>query len=814
MTEELEANCGQHNSSSPLASNPLADEIAHEQGYVAMLYNRLDALRERAAGHLDVAHRGPHAGHDQAMTERQSFHELYTKRLSQLRAVERGLCFGRLDYDDETRFYIGRLGMFDDDYEPLLIDWRAPVAQAFYGATPARRLDIRRRRHLRTRGRTVIGIDDDVLDLDGLDEKERRGLSGEAALLASLTSGRTGRMNEIVATIQAEQDRVIRSDLAGILVVDGGPGTGKTVVALHRAAYLLYTYRQRLARSGVLIIGPNATFTRYIDQVLPSLGETDVVLATIGELYPGVVATSTDAPLAARVKGDPRMADVVAAAVVQRQRVPDDALEIVVDAEVYRLDRATCLRARERARTRARRAGELANRARRHFVRDVLSALTRQAVDRLGRDLLEEADVEDIRRELASAPLVRAAIDGLWPELTPTSFLADLYSSPDLLAAAAPDLSEAERAALLRPGPPSAQRWTPSDVPLLDEAAELLGDTDLAVFAASAAAIRDAAELAEETAYARAGVELQQVYEQLDIVGNEIDPVAAGVAARYRESGTAGPLSDGMLDDRGWVYGHVIVDEAQELSAMAWRMLMRRCPARSMTVVGDIAQASAPGAARDWAEVLDLYAKGRWRRERLTVNYRTPVEIMAVAADVLAAIDPALEPPNSVRDGDRPWCRQVEAEELPEALQQVVESELADLDATTEPADDAASGQEGEASGATGERRGPAGRLALIVPDDRLVELVEVVRSAHPEAAAGGSPAVLDARVAVLTVTQAKGLEFDAVVVIDPAAILAGSARGAGDLYVALTRATRRLGVLAAGPLPEVLARLRVDAKV
>ncbi|GAA2758577.1 HelD family protein [Actinopolymorpha rutila] len=459
-----------------------------------MLYDRLDALRERTHSRLDAAHRGEHALNHQSMSERQSYHELLTGRLSQLRAVERGLCFGRLDNDDDTRLYIGRIGLFDDDYEPVLIDWRAPVAQAFYGATPARRLGIRRRRHLRTRGRTVVGIEDDVLDLatlDDMDDTERRQLSGEAALLASLTAGRTGRMNEIVATIQAEQDQVIRSDLAGILVVEGGPGTGKTVVALHRAAYLLYTHRARLAGRGVLIVGPNSTFTRYIDQVLPSLGETDVVLATLAELYPGVSATGRDEPLAARVKGDPRMADVVAAAVRDRQRVPGHDLELVVDREPYLLSRATCERARERARARADRDGELANRARRHFVRDILGALTRQAVDRLGADLLGDADVEDIRRELAGSPEVRTAIDDLWPELTPTELLADLYSSADLLAAAAPDFTAAEREALLRPGPPAAQRWTPADVPLLDEAAEHLGELDRAVYAAAQAERRE-----------------------------------------------------------------------------------------------------------------------------------------------------------------------------------------------------------------------------------------------------------------------------------------------------------------------------------
>ncbi|MFD2081506.1 DNA helicase IV [Actinopolymorpha cephalotaxi] len=783
-----------------------------------MLYDRLDSLRERAQRRLDAVHRGEHALTHQSMSERQSYHELLTGRLSQLGAVERGLCFGRLDNDDDTRLYIGRIGLFDDDYEPVLVDWRAPAAQAFYGATPARRLGVRRRRHLRTHDRTVVGIEDDVLDLATLgdmDDTERRQLSGEAALLASLAAGRTGRMNEIVATIQAEQDRVIRSGLAGILVVEGGPGTGKTVVALHRAAYLLYTHRARLARRGVLIVGPNPTFTRYIDQVLPSLGETDVVLATLAELYPGVSASGEDEPLAARVKGDPRMADVVAAAVRDRQRVPEHDLELVVDGEPYVLSRAVCERVRDRARARAGRDGELANRARRHFVRDILGALTRQAVDRLGADLLGDADVQDIRRELAAAPEVRAALDGLWPELTPTELLADLYSSADLIASAAPEFTAAERAALLRPGPPAAQRWTPADVPLLDEAAEHLGELDRAVYAAAAAERRERGEVTEETGYARAGVELQQEYEEfaddVTTTDDDVDPLAEGVVRRYRGDEGGGPVSEGALGDRQWVYGHVIVDEAQELPAMAWRLLMRRCPARSMTLVGDLAQASAPGAPATWAEVLDLWAQGRWRRERLTVNYRTPAPIMALAADVLATIDPDAAPPGSVRDGAEPWWRPVEEAELAPALSAAVDEELAALAAGANPSGDHADGDH------SSDRGEPAGRLAVIVPESRFAGLGRQLRAVRTDVALGGSPAVLDARVALLTVAQAKGLEFDSVVVVDPAAILEAvrpgacatyDAHGAGDLYVALTRATRRLGVVTTGPLPDVLARL------
>ncbi|MGH3491162.1 MAG: HelD family protein, partial [Actinopolymorphaceae bacterium] len=629
-------------------------EIASEQRYVSMLYERLDALRAQTSDRLRQVHRGPHAGHDQAFSERQSFHELHSGRLSQLSAVERGLCFGRLDMDDQTRTYIGRMGIFDNDYEALLIDWRTPVAQPFYRATPADRSGVVCRRYLRTRGRQVIGIEDDLLDLAALDDGQRHHLSGEGALLASLAAGRTGRMADIVATIQAEQDKVIRSDLSGVLVVEGGPGTGKTVVALHRAAYLLYTHRQRLAKRGVLILGPNLTFMRYIDQVLPSLGETEAVLATVGELYPGVVATGREAPETERVKGDPRMAGVLASAVRQRQRVPEVDLEIDVEGETYELTRRACATAGARVRELAQETGEdQHNRIRRHFVRELLDHLTAQGVERLGQDLVGDADVEDIRAEFRTSPAVRQVLDDLWPELTPERFLDDLYASAERLAAAAPDFTAAERAALVSS---PEQPWTPADVPLLDEAAELLGSLDATVAQASSAAARQSAAAAEEFAYARATVELQAEYGQLAATPDDLDPVAAMVSGRYGESRRPGPAADSALADREWTYGHVIVDEAQELSAMAWRMVMRRCPARSMTVVGDIAQAGAAGGAGSWADALDPYAGGRWRKERLTVNYRTPKQIMSLAGDVLAAIDPEVEPPRSVRDGMPPWC--------------------------------------------------------------------------------------------------------------------------------------------------------------
>jgi DNA helicase IV len=783
-------------------------ELEIEQSYVSMLYDRLDTLRARAAERVAQALRpGEEGGTRQARLERDALVTRYRDRLAQLWAAEGGLCFGRLDLADGTQRYVGRLGLADDDREPLLVDWRAPAAQPFYRATPANPTGVIRRRHLRTRGREVIAIEDDVLDLDALSDDQRAQLSGEAALLAALNASRTGRMADIVATIQAEQDRIIRSELPGVLVVAGGPGTGKTAVALHRAAYLLYTHRERLARRGVLVIGPNPTFLRYIERVLPSLGETGVLLATTGELFPGVTATAEESPEAAALKGDERMAGVLAAAVRDHQRVPDEDLEIPFDRQTLRLDRATC----DRARRRARAAGTPHNLARRGFRRELLEALSRQVVSRLVADLPEvelpdddlinddvpserllDAELEEIRSELGAAPQVRAAIDGLWPRLRPEGLLAELLTSARRLASAAPELSEAERGRLLRGDRPrrangGAGWWTAADVPLLDEAAVLLGEHD-------GGAGREAllAGRRRELAYAR---------EVLGMLG--IDEHRYGgaelLAARQRGIGPDSGIAELARQDRTWTFGHVIVDEAQEVSAMAWRMLMRRCPARSMTVAGDTAQRGAQWGVSSWADVLEPHAPGAWRVEELTVNYRTPVEIIAVAAEVLASISPELRPPNSVREtGVLPWALRLAEAELAARLPEIVAAEAA----------------------AIGD-----GKLAVLVPAGRAAEFGRPIAATvgAPEPVwLGGAPMALRARVggdqgqdvlsapvAVLTVAEAKGLEFDSVLVVEPAGMLDGSPRGASDLYVALTRATQRLGVVHTGELPPMLGRLR-----
>ncbi|MFD9963651.1 HelD family protein [Amycolatopsis sp. NPDC058986] len=564
-------------------------------------------------------------------------------------------------------------------------------------------------------------------------------------------------MSDIVATIQAEQDRIIRAPLGGVMVVQGGPGTGKTAVALHRAAYLLYTHRQQLTTRGVLVVGPNSTFLRYIGQVLPSLGETGVLLATVGQLYPGLDAVGTESREATEIKGRIVMADVLANAVRDRQRVPEPVLEIEYERDVLRLDRKTCVDAR----TRARRSRRPHNLARRLFVSDVLDALTRQAARRLGEDLLDARDVQDIRAELAADANIAAALDSLWPTLTPEGVLDDLFADRERLDSAASKLLTAEERAHLESGRDA--QWTPADVPLLDELAELLGEDD------TEARVERKRREREDRAYAEGVLDILEQDEE--IIDEELlrvsDVLDAELFAERQQARSELTAAQRAAQDRTWTFGHVIIDEAQELSAMDWRLLMRRSPNRSMTLVGDVAQTGAAGGARTWDEVLSPYVADRWRLEQLTVNYRTPAEIMAVAARVLAEVDPALEAPSSVREsGIPPWSvvpADVEAE-----LPGLVGAELSAVD---------------------------GGTVAVLTPASRLDDV-------------RGLLADTGDRVSVLTVERAKGLEFDAVLLLAPDEIVADSPRGLNDLYVALTRATRRLGVISSGSTVPALSVL------
>ncbi|MGY1792749.1 HelD family protein [Geodermatophilus sp. SYSU D00525] len=766
-------------SPSDVAPDPGLDtEVALEQVYVTDLYRRLDAARELASTRWRQAITWP-AVDPQTLQERDATVRFHGERVVALDAAEAGLVVGRIDRaDDGGALYVGRIGLPGDDpaQDPALVDWRAPAARPFYVATPVQPLGIVRRRHIRTRGRTVVRLDDEVLT-DGV---MGSGLTGETALLAALDASRTGRMTDIVRTIQAEQDRVIRSDAAGVLVVQGGPGTGKTAVALHRAAYLLYTHRERLARRGLLVVGPTPTFLRYIADVLPSLGETGVLLAGLGQLRPGLDARGEESPETAAVKGRLEMVDVLRAAIADRQVVPAAPREVEVDGFRLRLRPIDVTRAQNAAR----RADPLHNLARPVFVRRVVDTLTKRYADRLGRDvdggagLLDREDVAALRREVSKDPGVRSLLAELWPVLTPERLLTDLFADPGRIAAATVGWSDADRALLHRP---RGSEWTTADVPLLEEAEELLGFDDSAQRARADRDRRRALQRAQETLdvlHGSRSVDLEDEHLEAEVLSAGDLLSAEDLADRQRELDLR-TTAERAAADRTWTFGHVVVDEAQELSPMAWRLLVRRCPTRSMTVVGDVAQTGSLGGAQRWDAVLRPHVGDAFRLEELTVNYRTPAEVMAVAADVLAATGTGLRPPRSVRTGGPPPAAEVTGES---ALAGRVAAVAADL-------------------------AGREGTTAVLVPPSRVAAVVAALGELRPDVQSGpGADSSLGP--VVLTPGEAKGLEFDSVVVADPQGVLDEGVRGLNDLYVALTRATQRLTVLSPGPLPAVLGRL------
>ncbi len=748
-------------------------EIAREQVVVSERYDRLDELRAELRRRLERVRRSRQGVTPQNRSERDSFATMYEDRLGQLDSVEDKLVFGRLDLADGSRRYVGRIGLTDSEHSSILTDWRAPAARPFYRATAAHPEGVVRRRHIATRSRRVTGLEDELLDLDALepaapggDGSPRRAsvaglghLAGEGALLAALAQGRTGRMGDIVATMQAEQDEIVRADLSGALVVQGGPGTGKTAVALHRAAYLLYAHRRMLERSGVLLVGPSRTFLRYIDQVLPSLGETGVVTATIADLVPGVEATAVEDDEVARIKGLSLWRGLLARAVAARQRVP--AREVRA-----RIDGITVVvrpRAVADAIARARRTNRPHNRARVSFVRDMLGRLADQYVEQLSFDPAHE-DRAEILEDLRSDRDVRVALNLAWMPLTPQGVLSDLYAKPHRLAEVGTRLSPAERALLERP---KDAPWTAADVPLLDELAELLGEDDQA---ARAQARADAARHAQEVEYARG------VLASSGAGGGLVS--AEQLAERFTASGPRLTTAERAAMDRTWTYGHVVVDEAQELSAMDWRMLVRRVPTRSMTIVGDVAQTSSRAGARSWHSALDPVLRSSWTLAQLTVSYRTPAEVVAAAQAMAHAAKLPTSPLTSARS-------------VPGSLVlEHVEAEAGDgsrarlssiVSAARKALADVGSGE--------------AGRAACIVPIERLAE----VSAALLDAGLTRARASLDDPLVVLDARASKGLEFDVVVLVDPASIRAG---GAGDLYVAMTRPTTRLDVVHTGALP------------
>lgn len=778
------------------ADRSLAEAIASEQDHLDDLLAEVDATTATLKKRLASVRATADIDDPQGLMRRDREIQDISQRLDNLSIAEIGLMFGRIDVADEEpenpvpgspdldRRYIGRLGLHtrDDEMRTLLMDWRAPMARPFYLATTLHPDGVHLRRHIKTRGRRVTHVADERLTTRGEDrasltEKTTSaagGVAQEAALLDAVNAARSTRMGDIVETIAAEQDAIIRSEHRSVTVVQGAPGTGKTAVALHRAAYLLYTWREQLAKTGVLIVGPNARFLDYISQVLPSLGETGVVLATPGTLLPGVKTRPEPSLLAREVKGSSEMLHILKLAVQSWQQVPEEARGFMVDGVAVALN-PKMVRA---ARTRARRSRKPHNQARPLFVDHAINSLADALAQTIGRDplggenLLTAEDCASLRDDLREEPAVLAALDEFWPELTPEQVLADLYDRADEIA------SEYDEDTIrgLQATPPveldgGQALWTAADAPLLDELADMLGIVD-----------DEAAEKAEREEWLAKIAEAQDALDILtgsatqdldDGFAPEIlmayDVIDAEQLAGRQRVRDARSTAQRAAQDLRWAFGHVIVDEAQELSEMDWRMIFRRSPNRWMTVVGDPAQTGNPAGVASWGETLAPYVSDRWELKELSVNYRTPQDIADVANQLLPEIAADQEPAIALR-GTGTGVAYAARTKLADALPEIA-------------------------------RRAGEGLVGIIASDADLEWARGKVTAALGDAL-GSDLVGIDAEVLVVSTAEAKGLEFDEVVLIEPAAIVAASPQGLQDLYVAITRATQGLSVFADQPLP------------
>ena len=737
------------------------DAIAEEQDHLDRLHDVIRTQSDLEERRSELALRAFDGDDDSSFSERDALVAHHRQRMVELRSSSYGLLFGLLERETEERHHIGRIGLRDPESgDQLLLDWRAPASRPFYTATPLRPEGLRLRRRIGTAGRRVTEVHDEVLDTTLLSEDEPSGIGESGALLAALGRARTKHMADIVDTIQAEQDAIIRAPLPGTLLVQGGPGTGKTAVALHRAAYLLYEHRERLMRSVVLIVGPNSTFLDYISRVLPSLGETAVVLVTPATLVPGLDAHAEDSLDVAELKGQLRMADVVARAVRERQVPLDEAVTIRIAGDGPLRVTPGVLR---RIKAGIERSGTPHNEAKLRFDRAVLTHLIGLEAKRDGFEPRTGEDADERRQELSEEPEVEELLDTMWPILDPAEIIDSLFTDAELLARVTPDHTDEERRLLLRaPADPDstgdtawADRLTPGDIALVDEAAELIGEDQRPELERQR---RAAYERRHDVEYARSVLEMIGDI-SIDDEAQDDDYLrsAQDLADRQTIEDDRSP-AERAASDRTWVYGHVIVDEAQELTPMLLRAILRRGPNRSMTLVGDINQQSTSATRSSWQELLGPQLP-RWTQELLTVNYRTPEQIMELADPVRLELDPESPAPVSIRRGEEePVQLTVGPEEL------AATAVRAAIDAIT----------------------AHVGIAGVIAPRPLLADIDALLAEAGADRA----------RVWSGTARESKGLEFDSVILVQPEQ-LGGSGRSALSLrYVALTRATQRLTVV------------------
>jgi len=705
--------------------SPRLAAIAAEQRQLDRIQSRVSRLRRQAEQRLTEASGSRLGATFAAQFERDVVAHHQAARVARFTVGDReALLFGRLDNADAESLPIGRVSVMEDD-DVLLVDWRAPAAAPFYRATAAQPEGVARRRTILVDGPTVVDVMDEIVDAGAAERLGLEATTGQGALLAALERTHDHGMRDIVATIQADQDRIIRAPATGTLIVTGGPGTGKTVVALHRVAYLLYADRERYENRGVLVVGPSRTFTDYTRRVLPSLGEDRVVQRPLEVLGPpGTVVRGWDTSDVAEVKGHPQMAGVCRRLLRAALPPAPTSVRFTVSGTTAEIDAGTVTAIRDRLLARidpARPATRYHARAS-SAVEQLLSAM-RSAWERRRAErpvASSEPTAEQFTDMVLESPEVRMLMNAFWPALDAVAILSPYARGDRRLEDVAGAELTPEDAALLHRGWATSDGWSVEDVAVLDELDALIGDP--------------------EPSPGRAEGE---------------GPAIPDVEARWYAD-----------------FAHVVVDEAQDLSPMQWRAVVRRGPYASWTVVGDLAQRARDTAPRTWPEVAGLIGRRTVVVEELTTNYRTPSELAPLArrALALAGHDPDSFP-RTVRSNGREPVLVVSHDPLDAGLR--------------------------DALGSLARWTGPAGTVGVVVPTDR-IEAVEAALGGLPDT---GEVRVLDAR-------RVKGLEFDDLVVVAPEVILRSSPLGAHDLYVALTRATRSLHVVTAEPKLEVLTDL------
>ncbi|GGZ13241.1 AAA family ATPase [Streptomyces nitrosporeus] len=689
--------------------------IAHDEEHFAAIAECLDQTIAELSDRLDAERRAPGGAGRQAMDRDTEIHRL-SSRLRALRRFGLDLCLGHMVGEDGSEpVYVGRLGLSDSEGRRLLLDWRSPAAEPFFGATHGNPMGLASRRRYRWTGGRISDYWDEVFTADAF--AGHAALDDQSAFIASLGSNRSPRMRDVLGTIQADQDAIIRAGSRGALVVDGGPGTGKTVVALHRSAYLLYSDpRLGHRRGGVLFVGPHQPYLGYVADVLPSLGEEGVQTCTLRDLVPEGASAGAEAdPEVARLKSSARLVRAVEAAVRFYEEPPTKGMTVTThwnDIPLTADDWAVAFEAAE--------TGAPHNDARAEVWEELLTIL----MDRHDGD----APTALLRKSLLANRELRTAFDRAWPLLDAADIVGDLWSVPAYLRMCAPWLSRDEVSLLQRENP---RAWTDSDLPFLDAARQRLGDPE--------ASRRKRRQAAAAEAHRE---------EMAKVVDNLLasDPDGEGAITMLHGQDMKDTLADdsgapGTEPDRlAGPFAHVVVDEAQELTDAQWQMLLLRCPSRSFTIVGDRAQARH-GFTESWRERLERVGFDRIELASLTVNYRTPEEIMAEAEPVIRSVIPDANVPSSIRSGGVP----------------VVHGPVSDLEPVLE--DWLAAHEDG---------------IACVIGDPAFRAMPRV-RSLTPE--------------------LSKGLEFDLVVLVDPENFGTG-VEGAVDRYVAMTRATQQLVIL------------------